>query len=179
MQIKVTCNFDDKKLLNTIENMFDEETMKEIHALYAQLIDEYVPYKSGNMADYEVTSEYVRYRGPYALYQYMGEIYGPNLIGREADGSVGWRSPAHKSPTGRELGKERTATLHPVWKRNADGSYTKGDPKDEIEWTFGYTKNAHPLATHHWDKVAMQKKMPIFLAGVRDIIMRRVRELYG
>lgn len=177
--MRIECEVNESSIEKKINNLFDDDVRIKINTLYAQLIDEYVPFKSGDLSRYEITPEYVRYPQKYARYQYMGEVYGPNLIGRESDGSVGWRSPEHKHPTGRELGKQGSAVLKPVWKRNPDGSYTKADPKDLIPWNFGYTKSTHPLASHHWDKVAMKKKLPLFLAGVAKILTNKARELYG
>ena len=43
---------------------------------------------------------------PYAHYQYMGEVYGPNIPIKDAEGNItGWWSPPGESkhPTGRKL----------------------------------------------------------------------------
>ena len=41
---------------------------------------------------------------PYAHYLYMGEVYGPNIPLKDAQGNIiGWTSPPKKSPTGRRL----------------------------------------------------------------------------
>nr|DAU76730.1 MAG TPA: Minor capsid protein [Caudoviricetes sp.] len=41
---------------------------------------------------------------PYAHYLYMGEVYGPNIPKKDAQGNIiGWTSPPKKSPTGRRL----------------------------------------------------------------------------
>lgn len=43
-----------------------------------------------------------------------------------------------------------------------------------------YHKEVHPLATSHWDEVAMaQGAKDAFEAKVKDILVRRVSELYG
>ena len=47
------------------------------------------------------------------------------------------------------------------------------------EVKFGYNREKHPKAAHHWDKVMMQEKGNIFLEGVKAILRRRARELYG
>lgn len=44
---------------------------------------------------------------------------------------------------------------------------------------FNHTKEAHPLATARWDKVAMQTELDSFMANVKKILERRARELYG
>lgn len=40
-------------------------------------------------------------------------------------------------------------------------------------------KEFHPLATSHWDEVALQTEMDTFVNGVREILVNRAKELYG
>ena len=42
-----------------------------------------------------------------------------------------------------------------------------------------YTKVNHPLATSHWDTVAMQSELPAFEEKVKELLKERVRQLYG
>ena len=70
----------------------------------------YVPMQTGVLANspYTMTvlgSGEVIYPGPYAHYQYYGEIYGPNIPIEGAEGNVIWRSKkgSKKEPTGRSL----------------------------------------------------------------------------
>ena len=43
-----------------------------------------------------------------------------------------------------------------------------------------YHKEVHPLATSHWDKVAMEQgAREILESKVKEILIDRVRELYG
>lgn len=44
---------------------------------------------------------------------------------------------------------------------------------------FNHTKDVHPLASARWDKVAMQTEMEKFEDGVRTILERRAKEMYG
>ena len=49
---------------------------------------------------------------PYAHYLYMGEVYGPNIPKKDAQGNIiGCMSPPSKSPTGRRL--QYSKALHP------------------------------------------------------------------
>lgn len=51
---------------------------------------------------------------PYAHYQYAGQVYGPNIPKRDAQGNIiGWFSPKGKAkhPTGRKL--QYSTTSHP------------------------------------------------------------------
>ena len=42
-----------------------------------------------------------------------------------------------------------------------------------------YTKTVHPLATSHWDTIAMQSELPALEEKVKEILKERVRQLYG
>lgn len=145
-----------------IENLINDDVMTEIHNLFAKLCNPYVPMDEGPLSQHiEVTPNYVRYAEPYAHYQYMGEVYGSNFpITDKTTGEItGWYSQpgVKKHPTGRELGK--------------DGEW-RG-------WKFGYNREHHSKAAHHWDKVMMGEKRDVFLKGVQNILARRAKELYG
>ena len=42
-----------------------------------------------------------------------------------------------------------------------------------------YFKEIHPLATSHWDEVAMETQMPVLKEKVIEILRARAKELYG
>lgn len=42
-----------------------------------------------------------------------------------------------------------------------------------------YHKEVHPLATDHWDQVAMETEMEAFEEKVKDILIARAMQLYG
>lgn len=42
-----------------------------------------------------------------------------------------------------------------------------------------YTHTVHPLATSHWDEVAMQTELDALTENVKTILIERARELYG
>lgn len=42
-----------------------------------------------------------------------------------------------------------------------------------------YTKTHHPLATSHWDTIAMQTELPTFVEKVKELLKERARQLYG
>ena len=44
---------------------------------------------------------------------------------------------------------------------------------------FNHTLEKHPLATERWLEVAMQTEYDSFIQQAREIVERRVRELYG
>lgn len=46
----------------------------------------------------------IAYDAPYAHYMYAGEVYGPNIPCKDAEGNItGWYSPPNKNPTGKPL----------------------------------------------------------------------------
>lgn len=156
--INIRLTFSEKELGAKIESLKNRRSMTAIHQTFAKEIDPFVPKDSNFLAgSVIVTEKYIKYKGPYANYQYTGEVYGPNYPGWEDVGAAGWRSPDKKHPTGREMGKKATVLLTPVWKKNANKTYSWATSSDGlIEWDFGYNTVHHPLATHHWDKVAMK-----------------------
>lgn len=161
-------SFDVNRLLTQFSGLInDDQTMLEIHMLFAKLIEPWVPMDNGVLAHgYEITPEYIKYPGPYAHYQYMGVVYGPNYpikVGGEVIGFftnpygkkspiieggeiVGWYSPPHKEPTGEEL---------------------------------TYNKEKHEHASKEWDKAAYPVIKDQFLEGVKAILIRRMGEIYG
>lgn len=87
----------------------DEQTRYGINAILKNAINEYVPMDTGRLRlSARADSETVSWRTPYAHYQFMGVVYGPNFLVKDRRGYIlGWRSPrgvGSKSPTGRSLG---------------------------------------------------------------------------
>lgn len=87
---------------------------------------QYTPWDTGTLSKsaYGATiigSGVVRYPGPYAHYQYYGEVYGPNIPIFEDESGVPTRfvSPKgkKKSPTGKNLQYQKTvnALAGPFW----------------------------------------------------------------
>lgn len=124
----------------------DEQLRLQIHNLLAKMCDPYVPMQEGVLAQTtEITSEGVRYTQPYAHYQYVGMVYGPNIPIKDSDGFItGWFSPPGKKkhPTGRAI---------------------------------NYSTEMHPLASKEWDKRMLQDKRDVFLQQVTELIQRRLR----
>lgn len=83
-------------------------------------------------------SGFVKWDGPYAHYQWMGEVYGPNFPIRDESGDIeGWRSPPIKYPTGRPLqyntGKNPLAGSHwPERMMAAEGDQLLADVADFV-----------------------------------------------
>jgi hypothetical protein len=140
----------EKSIQNKIENLIDDDVMIEIHNLFAKMCDPYVPKEEGVLSQtLEVTKDYVRYTQPYAHYQYMGNVYGPNIPIIKDGVIVGWFSPpgkGSKHPTGKNL---------------------------------NYSTEQHPKATSKWDKAMMDERGDEFIEQVKDILVRKAKELYG
>lgn len=73
-----------------------------------RLMDPYVP--ADNLVLAQNVQTYVegdvgivQYNSPYAHYQYMGKVYGPNYPIMDGGTVVGFRSPPHKKSTGKQL----------------------------------------------------------------------------
>lgn len=69
----------------------------------------YVPFRQGALRSsvrfpQGIDDGEIEYNTPYAHYLYQGEVYGPNIPIKDAQGNItGWISPPSKSPTGRRL----------------------------------------------------------------------------
>lgn len=104
----------------TVDNMlrkFNLEVGGKVQQVIDNLIiaydEDYCPWDTGYLAASPRTatvigSGLVTYPGPYAHYQYYGEVYGPNIPVFEDTSSgepTGWFSPPRqkKHPTGRKL----------------------------------------------------------------------------
>lgn len=112
----------------------DKEVMRDAHRLLGEVCNPYVPNKSGELRkSMKAYPKSVRWETPYAHYQYMGEVYGPNHPIIRKGIIVGWYSTPgmKKRPTGRELGV----------------------PGEWMGWKFGYTTQG---TKHHWFDEAMK-----------------------
>lgn len=117
-------SFDVNRLLKQFSGLInDDQTMLEIHMLFAKLIEPWVPMDNGVLAHgYEITPEHIKYPGPYAHYQYMGIVYGPNIPLFDDTGQlIGFYSPPHKEPTNREItyNKEKHELASKEWDKAA------------------------------------------------------------
>lgn len=130
--ITVEMNFDKlQEKLNAIN--VDENAMLEIHNTFAKMINDYVPMDEGVLSqDIEITPEYVRYVQPYAHYQYVGEVYSPNIPIKEDGEIVGWFSPPgqKKHPTGKDI--QYSVEKHPLATKEWD-KVAMQTKKDEFE----------------------------------------------
>ena len=83
---------------------------KYIDSAVIRYCEPYTPFESGNLSrspntETDIGSGEVKYPGPYAHYQYYGEVYGPNIPIFQGGVVVGFFSPPNqiKHPTGEKL----------------------------------------------------------------------------
>lgn len=146
----VDVKIDEKALQMKLENLIDAKTMLEVHKTFEKMCVPYVPMDEGILVSTtQVTPEYVRYTQPYAHYMYVGEVYGPNIPMKDKDGNI--------------IG----------WR----------SPKDKDKYPTGrqihYNTEKHMLASKEWDKAMMAAQGEEFTQAVKDILVRRAKELYG
>ena len=143
----------DASSIDSVINKFNEVINNEqfklaVHNALAKWCDPYVPMDEGVLSQsIEIMPDYVHYTQPYAHYQYIGEVYGPNIPIIENGVIVGWFSPpgkGSKHPTGRQI---------------------------------SYNVEKHPLATDHWDKAMMRDRGDEFKKEIADLIIAFVGRL--
>ncbi len=107
----------------------DAKTQRFIANEVANLSDDYVPFQSGTLKNTRIIANdgsSITYRGPYAHYHWVGEIYGPNI----PLGDEGFFSRAPKKPTGAPDGVRR----RPDAGAEVDGA-DDGKPKSRSDET--------------------------------------------
>ena len=97
----VHIEIDDSRLMN---NFSKAQTKLDMQVLADS--NEYVPFQQGYLrsSGHIVEPGLIQWDGPYAHYQYIGEVYGPSYPVKDNEGNIiGWWSPPQKYPTGRDL----------------------------------------------------------------------------
>ena len=104
----------------------DPEVQKSVTEIVRDAMNNFVPRATGNLASHtKITDDEIVWTEPYAHYQYVGEVYGPNFLVRDADGNpvldddgkLMWRSPrgeGSKFATGRSI-RYHTAGTSNYW----------------------------------------------------------------
>ena len=97
-----------------------DENLKEAQRLLNMQVaadcDPLIPFRGGALRGSlrypeGIEGGVIEWNTPYAHYQYMGEVYGPNIPIRDAEGNItGWFSPPSKEPTGRPLTYQQPGT---------------------------------------------------------------------
>ena len=117
------------------QRIFGDGTMTYAHTRLHAYCSSYVPMDSGMLdQNVDISPECVCYRSPYAHYQWMGEVYGPNIPIYKDGVLEGFISPPTKHPTGKEL--HHSQDKHPLaishWEVAAMAAH-KGDLCRDIE----------------------------------------------
>ena len=104
----------------------DPEVQEGVTQIVKDAMNKFVPRATGNLAgSAKVVDDEVTWTAPYAHYQYVGEVYGPNFLVRDANGNpvlddngkLMWRSPrgeGSKFATGRSI-QYHTAGTSAMW----------------------------------------------------------------
>lgn len=98
--------------------------------------DTLIPFQQGALRDsvnypQGVYGGEIEWNTPYAHYQYMGEVYGPNIPIRDSSGNLtGYFSPPKKkkNPTGRPL------HYHPEGTERGDHWFEKAKQQHKDDW---------------------------------------------
>lgn len=94
--------------------------------------DPLIPFQQGalrNSVIYPkgIYGDEIEWNTPYAHYQYVGEVYGPNIPFKDSSGNtIGWYSPPVKHPMGRKLQYHTTGT--------GDHWFEKAKERHKNEW---------------------------------------------
>lgn len=123
----VDINIDTKRIDRNLK-----EAQKLLNMQVVADCDPLIPFQQGalrNSVNYPqgIYGGEIEYNTPYAHYQYMGEVYGPNIPIRDAEGNItGYWSPPKKHPTGRQL-QYHTAGTGDHW-------FSKAKEMHKDEW---------------------------------------------
>lgn len=121
-------------LTTMLTSLVDDELMLQVHNLFAKMCDPYVPMDEGVLAQSTIISPTgVTYTQPYAHYQYVGMVYGPNIPIFQDGLLVGFRSiPGRKKdPTGREI--NYSTERHPLATKEWDKAMMRDKGDEFIE----------------------------------------------
>lgn len=127
----------------------DESTMLEIHNLFAKMCDPYVPMDEG------VLSQTLEITPEYVRYI---------------------QPYAHYQYTGDVYGPNI-----PIMEDGIIMGWFSppGQKKHPTGGTLNYSTERHPLATKQWDKAMMRDRGDEFTKQVKEILVRRAKQLYG
>lgn len=112
-----------------------KEAQKLLNMQIVADCDPLIPFQQGalrNSVNYPqgIYGGEIEYNTPYAHYQYMGEVYGPNIpIRDEVTGEItGYWSPPHKHPTGEKL------KYHPEGTERGDHWFDRAKEQHKQDW---------------------------------------------
>lgn len=149
MELHIDVHINEAKLEQEFKSLADDECMYQIHNLFAKMCDPYVPMAEG----------------------VLSQTFN---ISKE---SVRYNAPyAHYMYVGEVYGPN-----YPIIEDDIIVGWWSppGKKKHPTGREIKYNKESHPLATKEWDKAMMRDKGDVFLNQVKEILLRRCKELYG
>lgn len=129
-----------------LADLADDETMRQIYDLLSKFLDPYVPKREGIL-----THEKVNVTPEYLQYEgpYAHYLY---------EGIVyAYNVPIYENGVITGYKSFEDEKKHPT-----------GKP-------LHYDPEKHELATHHWDKAAMEDKGDVFTADVKKILLKKLK----
>lgn len=113
-----------------------KEAQKLLNMQVVADCDPLIPFQQGalrNSVNYPqgIYGGEIEYNTPYAHYQYMGEVYGPNIPIKDSQANItGWFSPKgkKKNPTGRPI------KYHPEGTERGDHWFERAKEQHKDEW---------------------------------------------
>ena len=147
--IRVNVEIDDDLFEDILDSLLNDSVMLQVHNLFAKMCDPYVPMDEGVLAQ-------------------SLEIT-PNYIR--------YNTPyAHYQYMGMVYGPSipiiEDGIIVGWWSPPDKEKYPTGA-------SISYNTSKHPLATKEWDKAMMRDKKDEFVEQVKQILIRRAKELYG
>ena len=115
----------------------DKQLRQYANSQLARYCEKYIPASQDKMLSMPVaiTEEFVQYRGPYGHYQYMGDVYGPNIPIMENGMLVGFYSIPGKPKTKTDRKLQYSHDIHPLAQSHWDKAAMirhKGDLTEDI-----------------------------------------------
>lgn len=116
MSVKVKVDIPTAKILKERGLGSDTGARKHLASEVKRFCEPYVPWQQGILARGAVIAadgSQLVYQGPYAHYQYEGDVYGPNYT----NGEIFWSGKAPKAPTGKKLDYHGAPMRGPKWEK--------------------------------------------------------------
>lgn len=120
MKIRIVANIDAARILTSRGLGTGNLARRFLASEVVRLSDPYVPFRQGtlkNSAQISGDGSQIVYPGPYAHYQYVGKVMGPNIPIFNDGRLTGFYSKAPKHYTGKNLQYHGAPMRGPQWDR--------------------------------------------------------------
>lgn len=118
MKISVTVDINPDKILDRLGMGTSNTARRFLASEVVRLCDPYVPFRQGTLKNGVVIApdgSAITYPGPYAHYQYIGKVMGPNIPIKKGGMLVGFYSKGPKQCTGKDLQYHGAPMRGPQW----------------------------------------------------------------